>query len=53
MGKRSGRKPATLLNPNDPRWDIQIGLPRQHLILLLVAGKTPFPVRSCKKGGEV
>ncbi len=30
-----------LLNPNDPRWDIQIGIPVSRLVQILACEKGP------------
>lgn len=44
---------SSLLYPDDPRWDIRIGIPRPHLMELLVTEKRDAgkAVRLTGKGG--
>ncbi|WP_437185839.1 hypothetical protein SH668x_002959 [Planctomicrobium sp. SH668] len=48
------KRTPQLISPNDPRWDIQIGIPRKHLLELLVTGKITHEAdRLTGKGGAV
>lgn len=40
-----------LLNPNDPRWDIQIGIPVSRLVQILVCSRDSTSIEQARKGG--